>query len=123
MDSLELKGDPMANRTLRYVVGAALLLSICAGAAMIVDTTTLVDASSTVAARYHLRSRTSNFYRRASSTRSTGTSFRIFGRETINDHENLIGDVSFHTPRLMRSADFAPVLSVVTDERECRSLM
>jgi hypothetical protein len=79
-DALELKGDPMATRTLRYVVGAALLLSMCAGAAMTVDTTTLVDASSTVAARYHLRSRTSNFYRRASSTRSTGTGVRIFGR-------------------------------------------
>ena len=80
LDVSEPKGDPMATRTLRDVVGAALLLSMCAGAAMSVKTTTLVDASSTVAARYHLRSRTSNFYRRATSTRSTASGARVVGR-------------------------------------------
>jgi hypothetical protein len=47
---------------------------------MTLDLSVLSKATSSVAARYHLRTRTSNFYQRALSQRSTGVSRGIFRR-------------------------------------------
>lgn|GEM_PF-2383657 len=70
----------MTARNVRRILGVALMVTLCAGSAMTLDLSVLSDATNTVAARYHLRTRTSNFYQRASSQRSTGVSRGIFRR-------------------------------------------
>jgi len=62
----------MTARTVRYLVAGMMLLTVCAATSMTVDTKPVTDSISTVAARYHLRSRTSDFYRRASTSAGAG---------------------------------------------------
>jgi hypothetical protein len=71
MQKLLFRKIPVMTSSIRRFIACSLMLLTCASGVFVVsETTTLLDSTS-LAARYQMRSRTSNFYQRASRSRTT----------------------------------------------------
>lgn len=69
----------MWNRT-RLITVSVMILALITGTALVDQFSKPVNEASTIAARYHLRTRTTNFFRRAGSGRSLSFGRGLFGR-------------------------------------------